>query len=55
MSTLANATSVQRWMSAELRCGSSIGLPSTVMRIRFRPSGFCGSSSRVRRVISTPS
>ena len=34
MSARSRATSVQRWMSAELRPGSSIGSPSTVMRIR---------------------
>ena len=49
------ATSVQRWMSAELRLGSSMGLPSTVMRMRFKPNGFCGVSSRVSLVMSTPS
>ena len=33
MLALSSATSVQRWMSEELRSGSSIGLPSTVMCI----------------------
>ncbi len=55
MSAACIATSVQRWMSDEERFGSSIGSPSTVIRIRFRPSGFSGLSSRVTRVMSTPS
>jgi hypothetical protein len=55
MSATFIATSVQRWMSDELRFGSSMGSPSTVMRIRLRPSGFSGFSSRVTRVMSTPS
>ncbi len=51
----SRATSVQRWMSDELRPGSSIGWPSTVMRITFRSKGLCGAIVRVIRVMSTPS
>jgi hypothetical protein len=51
----SRATSVQRWMSAELRPGSSIGSPSIVMRMRFRASGSRGESSRTIGVTSTPS
>src|SRR5438046_10462667 len=36
---LSSATSVQRWISEELRPGSSIGLPSTVMRSEERRVG----------------
>ena len=55
MFAFSSATSVQRWMSSELRPGSSIGSPSTVIRIMFRPNAFCGAISRVSGVMFTPS